>query len=97
TTHHFLDGTSRNNSLNLTFTLSQRDSYTILRRIEEMSSELASGTRSTNIKFSADYAFTRRFNMEFYYDQAIAKPYVSTSYPTSNTNVGVSFQLSLSE
>lgn len=91
------DSKKFNNSLNLTFTLSQRDSYTILRRIEEMSSELASGTRSTNIKFSADYAFTRRFNMEFYYDQAIAKPYVSTSYPTSNTNVGVSFQLSLSE
>lgn len=86
-----------NNSLNLTFTLSQRDSYTILRRIEEMSSELASGTKSTNIKFSADYALTRRFSMEFYYDQSIAKPYVSTSYPTSNTNVGVSFQLSLSE
>ncbi len=86
-----------NNSLNLTFTLSQRDSYTILRRIEEMNSELASGTKSTNIKFSADYAFTRRFNMEFYYDQSIAKPYVSTGYPTSNTNVGISFQLSLSE
>lgn len=91
------DSKKFNNSLNLTFTLSQRDSYTILRRIEEQSSELASGTKTTNVKFSADYALTRRFSMEFYYDQAIARPYVSTSYPTSNVNVGISFQLSLSE
>ncbi|MGN0010694.1 MAG: cell surface protein SprA, partial [Marinilabiliaceae bacterium] len=47
-----------NNTLNLTFGLSQRDSYTILRRIEEATNELASGTRTTGIKLSADYAMT---------------------------------------
>ena len=94
---HSEDAKQFNNDLNLTLALSQRDTYTILRRIEEMSNELASGTKTTNIKVSADYAFNRRFSMEFYYDQAISKPYVSNSYPTSNVNVGVSFQLSLSE
>ncbi len=88
---------SVNNDINMTFAVSQRDNFTILRRIEEGTNELASGTKTTSIKFSADYAFTQRFSMEFYYDQSIAKPYVSSSYPTNNINVGVSFQLSLTQ
>ncbi len=86
-----------NNDLNLTFGLSRRDNFTIVRRIEELSNELASGTKTTTIKFSADYAFSQKFSMQFYYDQTLSNPYVSSSYPTNNVNVGVSFQLSLSE
>lgn len=86
-----------NNTLNLTLGLSQRDSYTILRRIEEATNELASGNRSTGIKFAADYAMTQRFNIQFYYDQSLTNPYVSSSYPTNNINVGLSFQLQLTE
>lgn len=86
-----------NNTLNLTLGLSQRDSYTILRRIEEATNELASGTRSTGIKFSADYAMTQRFNVQFYYDQTLTNPYISSAYPTNNINVGFSFQLQLTE
>ncbi len=86
-----------NNTLNLTLGLSQRDSYTILRRIEEATNELASGNRSTGIKFAADYAMTQRFNVQFYYDQTLTNPYVSSSYPTNNINVGLSFQLQLTE
>lgn len=86
-----------NNTLNLTFGLSQRDSYTILRRIEEATNELASGTRTTGIKLSADYAMTQRFNVQFYYDQNLTTPYISSSYPTNNINVGFSFQLQLTE
>lgn len=86
-----------NNYLNLTFALSRRDQYTILRRIEEMTSELASGTKSTQVKFSADYALTSKFNVQFYYDQSLAHPYISSSYPTNNINVGFSFLLQLTE
>ncbi|MBP5419566.1 MAG: cell surface protein SprA, partial [Bacteroidales bacterium] len=88
---------STTNDLNMTFSISQRDNFTILRRIEEGVNEIASGTKTTAIKFSADYAFTQRFSMEFYYDQSLARPYVSSSYPTNNINVGVSFQLSLTQ
>lgn len=91
------DAKQFNNDLNLTLGLSQRDNYTILRRIEEQDNELASGTKTTGIKFSADYAFSQRFSMQFYYDQNIGKPYVSSSYPTNNVNVGFSFILSLTE
>lgn len=86
-----------NNTLNLTFGLSQNDNFTILRRIEEGTSELANGTRSTSIKFSADYAMTSKFNIEFYYDQNMTRPYISSSYPNTNINVGFSFQLQLTE
>ena len=91
------DAKQFNNDLNVTLGLSQRDNFTILRRIEEMDNELASGTKTFAVKFSADYAFSQKFSMQFYYDQTVAKPYISSSYPTNNVNVGVSFQLSLSE
>ncbi len=99
---NFVFGNGKNakqasNDLNLTLGLSRRDTYTILRKIEELSSELSSGTRTTAISFTADYALTSKFSMQFYYDQSIANPYVSSSYPTNNINVGVSFQLSLAQ
>ncbi len=86
-----------NNDLNVSLALSRRDNFTILRRIEELTNELTAGTRTTAIKFSADYAFSQKFSMEFYYDQTLTNPYISSSYPTNNINVGVSFQLSLSQ
>lgn len=85
------------NDLTLSASLARRDNFTILRRIEELDNELASGTKTTTIKFSADYAFSSKFSMQFYYDQSLANPYVSSSYPTNNINCGFSFQLSLSE
>lgn len=91
------DAKEFNNDLNVTFSLSHRDNFTILRRIEELDNELASGNKNIGVKFSADYAFSQKFSMQFYYDQTLAKPYISSSYPTNNVNVGVSFQLSLSE
>ncbi|MBP5365258.1 MAG: cell surface protein SprA [Bacteroidales bacterium] len=91
------DKQSGNNDLNLTLGISQRDNFTILRHIEERNNELASGTKTTSVKFSADYAFSQKFSMQFYYDQSLAKPYISSSYPTNNINVGISLQLSLSE
>lgn len=86
-----------NNTLNLTLGLSQSDQFTILRRIEEATNELASGTKTTTIKLSADYALSSKFNIQFYYDQSLAKPYISSSYPTNNVNVGFSMQLQLTE
>lgn len=86
-----------NNTLNLTFGFSKRNSYTILRRIDEGINELASGNKSTAIKFNADYALTSKFNIQFYYDQTLTTPYISSSYPTNNINVGFSFSLQLTE
>lgn len=90
-------GESSGSNLNLTFGLAIRDSYTILRRIEEMKSELANGTKTTSIKVSADYAVNSLVNVQFYYDQSLAKPYISNSYPTNNINVGFSLQLRLTD
>ncbi len=93
---HGKDG-SFNNTLNLTFAFSHGDTFTLLRRIEEGTSELASGSKTNSIKFSADYAVSRRFNLQFYYDQSLADPYVSSSYPTNDISVGFSFSLQLAE
>lgn len=86
-----------NSDLNLKFGLNFRDNFTILRKIEELSNELTAGSHVTTVKFSADYAFSSKFSMQFYYDQNISNPYISSTYPTNNVNVGFSFQLSLSQ
>ena len=94
---HGKDAKQFNNDLNLKFGMTFRDNFTILRKIEELSNELTSGAHVTTVKFSTDYAFSNKFNMQFYYDQNINKPYISSTYPTNNVNVGVSFRLSLSQ
>ena len=94
---HGKDAKQFNNDLNLKFGMTFRDNFTILRKIEELSNELTSGAHVTTVKFSTDYAFSNKFSMQFYYDQNINKPYISSTYPTNNVNVGVSFRLSLSQ
>lgn len=94
---HGKDAKQFNNDLNLKFGMTFRDNFTILRKIEELSNELTSGAHVTTVKFSTDYAFSNKFSMQFYYDQNINKPYISSTYPTNNVNVGISFRLSLSQ
>lgn len=90
-------GETSGSNLNLTFGLAIRDSYSLLRRIEERKSELAQGSKTTQIKVSADYAVNSLVNVQFYYDQSLAKPYISSSYPTNNINVGFSLQVRLTD
>ena len=83
--------------LNLRFDLSVKDNIALIRRIEEGTSQLTSGSKITTIKFTADYVLSDRFNMQLFYDRAVNKPYISTSYPTTTSNFGVSFSFSLTQ
>lgn len=83
--------------LNLRADFSIRDNFAIIRKIQEGVNQLTSGMKVTAIKFTADYAFTQRFNMQLFYDQTLNKPYISSTYPISNSNYGVSFRFSLNQ
>ncbi|TLX75377.1 cell surface protein SprA [Labilibacter sediminis] len=83
--------------LNLRADISIRDNIAIIRRIEEGVNQLTSGQKITTLKFTADYVLSDRFNMQLFYDKAINTPYISLSYPTSNSNFGVSFRFSLTQ
>ncbi len=90
-------GGTPSSSLNLTVDLSSRKNVTIIRRLIEGINEPSGGLNVFSIKVSADYAVNERLNVRLFYEQAITTPVISTSYPTSNTNAGVSLRFSLSQ
>ncbi|WP_066628958.1 T9SS outer membrane translocon Sov/SprA [Labilibacter marinus] len=83
--------------LNLRADFSIKDNIAIFRRIEDGVSQLTSGRRINTLKITADYVLSDRFNMQVFYDRALTSPYISTSYPTTNSNFGVSFRFSLTQ
>nr|WP_321405747.1 cell surface protein SprA [uncultured Carboxylicivirga sp.] len=88
---------SVSNDLNIRADVSFRDNASIIRKIEEEYNQLTSGQKITSVKVTADYALSDRFNMQLYYDTNVNNPYLSLSYPTTNTNFGVSFRFSLAQ
>jgi cell surface protein SprA len=82
--------------LNLKCDLSFRKNVTVIRRIVEEVSQATGGTNIISIKLSADYVINERINVRFFYDRIINKPVVSNSFPTTNTNAGISLRLTLS-
>ncbi len=81
--------------LNLRLDLSLRDNFTIIRKLEEGVNQLTAGTMSVGIKASADYVLSDRFNLRLFYDHAINRPKVSSSFNSSNVDFGVSIRFML--
>ena len=81
--------------LDLRADISIRNNKTIIRRIEEDSNQPTSGQSLITLKFSADYVVNNRLNLKLFYDQVVTDYVVSSSFPTSNTNVGVSLRFTL--
>lgn len=83
--------------LNVSADLSIRDNRTVIRKLSEDSDQITAGQRIISIKTSFDYVLSDRFNLRFFFDQRINKPFVSISYPTSNTSIGFSVQFTLAQ
>ncbi|MBL4709634.1 MAG: cell surface protein SprA, partial [Flavobacteriales bacterium] len=83
--------------LDLRGDISIRDNRTIIRRIVENRNELTSGQRIFSIKFTADYKFSSKLNLRLFYDRVVNTPLISSSFPTANTNAGLSLRFTLSQ
>ena len=81
--------------LDLRADFSLRQNKTIIRKIEELSNQPTSGQILMTLKFSADYVIGNTMNIKLFYDQVITDYVVSSSFPTSNTNVGLSIRYNL--
>ena len=81
--------------LNLKLDLSFRKNETVIRRIVEEVSQSTAGTNIISIKFSADYVISDKINIRLFYDRIMNKPVISSSFPTANTNAGISLRLTL--
>ncbi|MDL2252220.1 hypothetical protein LJC12_05150 [Odoribacter sp. OttesenSCG-928-J03] len=85
------------NDINILCDFSVRKNNTIIRRISENSDQLTAGQKVVSLNISADYTFNNRFNLRLFYDRVVNTPYVSLSFPTYNTNFGVSVRFTLAQ
>lgn len=91
-----IKGKPLKSDLNLKADISFRRNETVMRRIVEEVSQSTGGTNIISLKISADYVISEKINIRLFYDRIINKPVISTSFPTTNTNAGVSLRLTLS-
>ena len=87
-----------NHDLTLRLDYSQRKNQSLIRKIEEGTAQMTQGTIVKAIQLSADYAFSKAVSLRAFYDLQINDPLVSSaSYPTSNSNYGISMRISLAQ
>ncbi|MCM1291798.1 MAG: cell surface protein SprA [Prevotella sp.] len=85
-----------NNDLSLKLDLSLANNQSLIRKIETAYTQATSGTRTFSINFMASYTMSRRVTLSAFFDHQVNTPLVSnTSYPTTNSNYGISVNVSL--
>jgi cell surface protein SprA len=85
------------NDLTVKADVTLRNNTTILRKVIEGTNQPSAGTKSLSYKISADYPVNDRFKVQAFYNYTGNEPFVSSSYPTSNTNAGISIQFTLAQ
>ncbi|MBN1822155.1 MAG: cell surface protein SprA [Prolixibacteraceae bacterium] len=88
---------SYSNDLNVTADLTLRKNKTILRKLVEGDNQITAGTSALNLKTTADYMLSDRFQLRLYFDKVINTPFTSNTFRTANTNFGVSFRFTLAQ
>lgn len=87
-------GVSNDLTMNLDFSFSNNQS--LIRKIETAFTQAQNGTQTLSINFTAQYVLSRRLTLGAFFDHQVNTPLVSnSSYPTSNTNYGISVNMSL--
>lgn len=81
--------------LNTRMDLSLRRNNTIIRKVVEGINQPTAGQTVISIKLTADYVLNERLNLRIFYDRIITKPFISTSFPTSNTNSGIQLRYTI--
>lgn len=83
--------------LNIKADLSIRNDKTVLRRLVEDSDQISAGKKLTSINISADYVMNQNLTIRAFFEKQITNPFVSTQYPNSTTNAGISLRFMLAQ
>ena len=84
------------NDLTLNADFSYQQSQALIRNIENNYTQATNGTQSLSVNVTANYVMSKRLTIGAYFDHQVNTPLVSSSsYPTSNSNYGISINLSL--
>ena len=83
--------------INVKMDFSIRKNKTVLRKLIENIDQISQGQSIMSINFSVDYQFSRSLTFRAFYDQVINNPFVSSQFPSSNINAGISLRFSLAQ
>ncbi len=92
-----IGGNTPKSDLNVRVDLSLRQNNTVIRSMQQLTNQVTAGQNIISIKTSADYVISQRLNVRAFYEKVINKPVISTSFPSSNTNIGVSLRFTLTQ
>ncbi len=92
-----IGGTKPDSDLNVRVDLSLRDNLTVIRKMEELQNQVTAGQKILSIKTSLDYVLNQRLNVRAFYERVVNTPVISTSYPSANTNTGISLRFTLTQ
>ena len=92
-----IGGNAPKSDLNLRVDLSLRDNFTVIRKMEEEQNQVTAGQNILSIKTSADYVLNQRLNVRAFYERVLNTPVISTSFPSANTNLGISLRFTLAQ
>ena len=81
--------------LNLRADVSIRDNKTIMRKLVEVTNIPTAGQKIVTLKFTADYMLSDKFNVRIFFDRIVNSPFVALTFPTANTNFGISLRFTL--
>ncbi len=90
----FGNGKKLKSDLNLRADISIRNNSTVTRQLDGPS-QVTAGQTIISIKTAADYVISNQLNVRLFFDKVITKPRISTTFPTSNTNAGLSLRFTL--
>ena len=78
--------------LNMKADVSIRDNKTIIRYLDLDNNQITSGQTVWNIKYSADYAFSKNFTGIFYFDYTFSEYAISTAFPQTTIRSGITLR-----
>jgi cell surface protein SprA len=86
------------NDLTLRMDFSYRKMQSLIRKIQEGTTQATNGNIAKTVQFSADYGVSRSLTLRAFYDLQINNPLISSAaYPTSNSSYGISLRFSLTQ
>jgi cell surface protein SprA len=83
------------NDLKINADISYKDVKSLLRKIDENLTQASSGNKLLTIKIIADYVFSSKVNIQAFYDRQVSTPLISSTFPVSSSNFGLSFKFML--
>ena len=84
------------NNLTTRIDIAIKDMATLLRKIDsEEPPQATNGNKTLTIKAMADYVFSSKLNFRLFFDYTSNAPIITTSYPMTNINAGISIKFML--